>query len=310
MSFCSKCGSEILDGVVFCGNCGAKQYGENTYPQENIQYPTSPPPSLAVLSINTQDISHHLKETLAIIWNMFIKPVSTIKNLVQTLDQKSTIIVAVLFALIQGLLSLWKLQSIISTFDKTIANFSTKLSTSVGSIMNPILGGSLDSSGNGDITGIITFWNQVKQLMKIPYDKVFLHGIILYLIVVGILFLGIFVTAKLLSKAPVNTLNIGKVVILAIIPAIGGEFLSIIFSYFSSSLGILVLLLGILVSFTTLIMNIKEAVEVEDDKLVYALAVVFLIVLACSLFSIWKFILSDINSIKNSLMNELGNVLK
>lgn len=306
MLFCSKCGSEILDGSVFCGNCGAKQQDGNIDSQPNIKDPIV----LAVPSINSKDINNYLKQTIAIIWNMSIKPVSTIKSLVNTLDQKSTIIVAVLFALIQGILSSWRLKSIISAFDEIIANFATNLSSSMGSIMSPILGADLNSFNNGDLTGITNGYNQAKQLISIPYDKVFLHGIILYLIVVGILFLGIFVTAKLLSKAPVNTLNIGKVVILAIIPAICGEFLSIIFSYFSSSLGIFVLLLGILTSFTTLIMNIKEAVEVEDDKLVYALAVLFIIVMGCSLFAIWKFILSDINSIKNSVMNELGNVIK
>lgn len=306
MLFCSKCGSELLDGSVFCGNCGARQQEVNIDSQQSIQSPIV----LAIPSINAKDINNHLKQILTIIWNMVIKPVSTIKNLVNTLDQKSTIIVAVLFALIQGILSVWKLQSMISAVEEIIANFGTKLSTSMGSIMSPLLGNNYNSLINGDSLGITTAYNQAKQLIKIPYGKVFLQGVILYLIIVGILFLGIFIAAKLLSKAPANTLNIGKVVILAIIPAIGGEFLSIIFSYFSASLGIIVLLLGIFASFTTLIMNIKEAVEIEDDKLVYVLSVIFLIVIAGSLFAIYKFIIIDINSIKNSMMNQLGNVLK
>jgi hypothetical protein len=310
MAFCSKCGSEILEGVDFCGNCGARLAEENIDLQQNIQHTISQKPLLTVPSINTNNISNHLKENLAITWNMLIKPVSTIKNLVHTLDQKSTVILAVIFALIQGILSLWKLQSIISSFDKTIASFVTKLSASMGSIMGQSLGGSLNPSSSGDLLGLTKVYNGVKQLIKIPYGKAFLHGIILYLIVVGILFLGIFIAAKLLSKTPANTLNIGKVTILATIPAIGGEFLNIIFSYFSSSLGIFVLLLGLLVSFTTLIMNIKEAVNIEDDKIVYVLSLIFSIVIVCSLFAVWKFILSDVNSIKNSIMNDLVDMLK
>lgn len=98
--------------------------------------------------------------------------------------------------------------------------------------------------------------------------------------------------------------------VMSTIPFLGGQVLSIIFFYFSSILGMLILLAGILVSIAVLIMNIKEVVEIEDDKLVFAASIVITILIACSLFAVWRFLLADANSIKNSIMENAEKYLK
>jgi len=291
MSFCQKCGNKLQDGDTFCGDCGARLEGANNSSQQNTQqqYVVMP-------SINTGAVSKHSKQTLAIILNMIVKPVSTIKDLMHNIDQKSTLILGIVLVLIQGFFSLWKLHQFMGTLDANLIKLASVMSNTINSIS-----GGLDVFSASDFLGISGNYDNASQFIKLPSRNAFLHGIILYLVVVGVMFLGIFVAAKLLSKAYVNSSNIIKLVILATIPALCGELLSILLAYFSFSLGVFTLLMGIIASFTVLIMNIKEAVEIEDDKLAYAVAVVFSIVIACTLFAICRFVLSDINSIKNLL---------
>jgi uncharacterized Zn finger protein (UPF0148 family) len=299
MSFCPNCGIKLQDGDTFCGDCGTRIEGVNNNSQQNTQNPNTQRPSVVVVvpSINTEAVSKHSKQTLAIILNMFTKPMSTIKDLVHALDQKSTIILGVVLALIHGVFSFWKLDQSMAMLGKTLVS----LASSMGDVMNSVIGGNLGSLSSSDLFNITGGYNEIKEVLKVPFFNAFLHGVILYAVMIGVLFLGIFVTSKLLSKAKINELSVAKLVILATIPFLGGELSNILFSYLNFSLGMFAFLVGILVSLILIVMNIKEVVDIEDDKLVYGLAVVFSILTACVLFATWKFVLSDMNTIAESL---------
>lgn len=294
MSFCPNCGIKLQDGDTFCGDCGTRIEGVNNGPQQNTIRPSV---VVVVPSINTEAVSKHSKQTLAIIINMFTKPVSTIKDLVHTLDQKSTIILGVVLALIHGIFSFWKLDQSMAMLGKTLVTFAS----SMGDVMSSVMGGGSGLFNASDLLNITGGYNEIKEVLKVPFFSAFLHGVILYAVMVGVLFLGIFITSKLFSKAKINELSISKLVILATIPVLGGELSNIIFSYLNFSLGMFALLVGILVSLILVVMNIKEVVDIEDDKLVYGLAVVFSVVTACVLFATWKFVLSDMNTIAEAI---------
>jgi len=297
MSFCQKCGVKLQEGDTFCGDCGARLEGANSNSKQTSgQNPQQQ--YVAMPSINTEAMSKHSKQTLAIILNMIVKPVSTVKDLIKNIDQKSTIILGIVLVLIQGLFSMWKLQQFIDTLDTNLIKLATVMSDTINSIS-----GGLNIFSAGDLLGSSDSYDSARQLIKIPFSNAFLHGIILYIVVVGVMFLGIFVAAKLFSKVYVNSLNIIKLVILATIPSLCGELLSLLLAYFSASLGAVVLLMGIIASFAIIIMNIKEAVDIDDDKITYSLAVIFSIVILCALFAIYKFVLSDVRTIRELLIN-------
>lgn len=305
MAFCSECGTKLQEGDIFCASCGARIQGGNTGSEPGTQPQGFQQSAAALSSINTEAISRHSRQTLDVILGMLIRPMSTIKNLLHTLDQKSTLIIGAVLALFQGIFSLWKLGQVISSMDKMLIS----LMKSMSSVMGMVEGGS-SGLNPSDFAEITAGYGQLRKIISVPYGKAFLHGIILYLIVAGLAFLGIYVASKLSSKANVNVLNIGKLAILSTIPALGGEVISIIFSYIYSPLGMFVLLAGILVSFAVLIMNIKEVVEIEDDKLVFAASIVLSILVVCSLFAIYKFVLSDIKSIENSIVENAAKLYK
>lgn len=297
MSFCQKCGAKLHEGDTFCGDCGARL--EDV--KNNLQQPSgqnSQQQYVAMPSINTKEVSKHSKQTLAIILNMILKPVSTAKDLMKNIDRKSTIILGIVLVLIQGLFTVWKLQQFMDTLDVTLI----KLATVMSNIMNSISGG-LNIFGVSDLLGSSYSYDKARQLIKIPFSNAFLHGIILYIVVSGIMFLGIFVAAKLFSKVYVNSFKIIKLVIFATIPALCGQLLSLLLAYLSTSLGAVALLMGIIASFTIIIMNIKQAVDIDDDKITYSLAVIFSIVIVCALFVIYKFVLSDVSTIRDLLIN-------
>jgi Predicted membrane protein len=305
MLFCPNCGAKLQEGDTFCGSCGAKLNGTSVNTQHNIQH-QSITKSSSISSISSFNFASNITQIIFIIFNSLIKPIASTKKYIQTLNQQTILITGAILAIIQGILSLWKLQQIVSLLSKTLQNFAS----SIGSIFSIVGGTDLGLINDSDISGISSIFGEVKKAFKIPYSSVFFHGIILYLIILGLIILGIYIAAKLFSKNNIIVLNIAKLAILSTIPILGGEFFSIILSYLNFTLGTLALLIGILVTFTSIIINIKEVVEIEEDKLVYALAIIFTLVTACALFTIWKFILSDINSIKNSLINNPLNLLK
>lgn len=309
MSFCSNCGNKLKEGDVFCGSCGARCDGANggaqqAAVQQNYQQPAAP-----VSSVNTEAFSRHAKQMLDIVVGMLIKPASTMKNLVHTVDQTTTLILGAILAIIQGIFSLWTLGQFVSMIDKFIVKFATSMGTLMGA-----LGGGSKSLDASDLLGITNGISQFRKLIKIPYGAAFFHGIVLYLIVAGLIFLGIFLAGKLIAKANVDALKVLKIAVFATIPVIAAEFLKILLSYISSYLGIFVLLIGILISITAIIVSIKEIMEIDDDKLVFVMSVIFAIIIAFSLFAIWTFVVADAKSIQKSIvdsaMKGLNNLLK
>lgn len=298
MSFCSNCGTKLQEGDVFCGGCGARFDSANANTAQGNQQTSAAP------SINTEAVSKHSKQTMDIVLGMLTKPASTIKNLIQIADKNTTLVVGAVLTLIQGLFSLWTLNQFVSMLDKKLIT----LTKSMGSIMG-VLGGGSGSLDASDVAEITKEFAQFKKLIKIPYGNAFFHGIILYLIVAGLLFLGVYLVGKLIVKVDVDPLKAAKLAVFSTIPVLGSELINILVGYINSSLGMFVLLIGIFVSLGVVLVGIKEIFEIQDDNLVFAIAVVFAIVIACSLLAIWKFVLSDITSIKNSVLKDVSKLL-
>jgi hypothetical protein len=111
MSFCVKCGSKLGDNEMFCGNCGQPVEGS---------------PSKAAVSLNG-------KKAFA---DYFKYPVSTIKNLSNSLDVKSTIIIFAILVLLTAYIPFKPIKSAASALTSGLAMFGSDIGDTIKSKIN------------------------------------------------------------------------------------------------------------------------------------------------------------------------------
>lgn len=297
MSFCSNCGANINEDDIFCGSCGFNVKSDAATSQESTNTNNG---------IKKDSISIPKVPILRDLFSILVRPVSTIENIIKEINQKTIIIISIVFAILQGLFLMWSVQQSFSMLDKKVIEFMKQLSN-LDNIFNGLNNNSIDSQSLTFAMGKI---DQMKQLIHIPYGSIFIHGAILFAIVVGILFIGIYAISNLIFKIDSGSLTLFKIITLSTVPFLGGELICILLSYISSTLGLVILLLGLLISFSTLLVCIKDSLSLSVDKLIFIISITSIIMAACFAFVSWRFILSDANSIKNSFVGAFSNIFQ
>lgn len=113
MSFCVKCGSQIGDNEMFCGNCGE---------------PVEANPSKTPISLDS-------KKAFV---DYFKYPVSTIKNLSDSLDVKSTIIIFAVLVLLTAYIPFKPIKSAVSALTSGLAMLGSDIGNTVKSKVNSL----------------------------------------------------------------------------------------------------------------------------------------------------------------------------
>lgn len=278
--FCSKCGNKLKDDEVFCGNCGTRSREENST-ETTLNYQQHGSVNFAEMTnINKEVTAEKFNKVFRIIKPMLITPTSSIKGIVNEIDKTTLIIFNVSLAIIQGLLFTW-------FFNESVSVISKKLSSLISGFGGSLLEGLID----------------VKEFLKIPYGQIFIQGAVLFLITVGILYLGIYIVVNTIFKSNTNVLDIAKVAALITIPTLVGEILFLLVVYISLPLAIVVFVIGIFISFSTLVIGTTNLINLHDDKVTFGVSITYTVMLASVIFLIYQFVLMDIDSIKNSVVN-------
>lgn len=301
MAYCNNCGSKIEATDLFCPNCGTKvnqTSNENQNKERAAQ--TFEHVKSITNTINFTEIINTLKTST-------INPVSGGRQFVAKTEKNHVVIITIILTFLQGILGIWRINEIVNNLQTIASNFFQNLSSLVS-----LFGQSLSSSfSSSDLESLNKTINEFKSLITIPYGKIFIENCALYLIGVFLLFIFIYLGISILAKVKCTPFTIFKAVLISTLPILTCEITSILFSYFSLYFGIGFIILGALISITTLTIIVKESLEIKETLWVLIVSISSLIALAGLFIALQSFISSDlsdivkatINSYKNSLFN-------
>ena len=271
MAYCPRCGAKLSDNELFCGICGTKVNDENLV-DKTVGSEEDDTESIEDIQSPAKSINYNATISIVnVINSMLIKPITSINRFVDRIDRKGTIILSLVLATLQGLFAIWSFREMFLIIDKTFSNILSEFSD-------------------------ISIY-ELGESVKIPFGRIFAHGFIAYFIAVAVLYLGIYFIFNLIHKAQIPSLKLNKAIILSTIPILGGELLFLITSYINVTLALSVLLVGILVFFSTLLYSMKKLTNVSENILLYNIAAIFTVMLLCFVFASLKFLILDIKSL-------------
>lgn len=282
MAYCSKCGQKLEEGDAYCPNCGTRMENIDT----NAEHKNRP------------NINMDLQVLAKIFINMFVKPVTTAKNFINSGRKNTTIILTVFTVVVNGLLGMWKVNQIVSNINDVAIKFINKI-VAMSKIIDPSLG---DSLSNSDMNEITAGLGQIKAIIKIPYGQVFVQNCVLILISIVVIFIILCVSNAILSKNKPEVFKFYKTALIVAMPVVYFKFLSIIFSYASVYLGIILALLGLIISLVCFTMSVNESLKISQNHAVFVVSFTVLIVIIVQIACLQKFIPSFIASIVESIM--------
>lgn len=240
MSFCVKCGSQLKDNEMFCGSCGSPVEG----------------------GVSKEAISLDGKKAFA---DYFKHPVSTIKNLSNSLDVKSTIIIFTLVVLLGAYIPFKPIKSIFSALTSMVSLFGKDASSAI------------------------------KTKINLLYFTFLFLTIIFF--VMGTLFILIYSNIRGRKESFVSSLNI---FVLCSIPAILALILSVLL-FGASSLSTALIIFGLALSGTLLYSQFKETLNLSDLDSFIAFVLVNAITYGGTFYIAYTIIKAQLSSIDKLL---------
>lgn len=191
----------------------------------------------ASMAVNNDRIN----DIINIVLGMLLKPISTIRTVCR-LEFTSFAILGGAIAVLTGLLAMW-------------------MTSAIGNFIMDIIGFGSFSSIRGEI----------------PWGQIFAYSLISTLAVMLGQYLGMFLIGKLMFKSESASTPYLNVAVASSVPTTAAMIIAIILAYIYTPLGLLVLYLGMMVSLVCVYFGTKQIVNGDDDKLVYALPLIYLI---------------------------------
>lgn len=284
MPFCTNCGEKVEEGTKFCTKCGAKIENSESggFNAQNQRFNNQ---SQAYNRVYSDDVFRKFfSEIWKMIKGMMTAPKTTICTVSKEISQKTTYIFGAILAVIYAFLNMWILDSVVEKFESSINSASLNQIPFVGSI-------------NIDISDMISF------------SSIFFFFLFLYIIVGIIVFGTTLILGRGIFKIKYDkTITILNMYILASIPAVAGVFGAAIFSYVSIEISLLFILAGGLFAVLSFYSGIKEEFKVLDDKMIYGM-ILIAVVLCIGIYIYTRaFGFSFIN--RNNTNEILNNILR
>lgn len=262
MAFCSKCGKQLEEGEKFCGVCGTPVGAQ---PQSEGQAKTQQVPDFAAAQpapVNS-NLNIYFSQILDVAKNMLTKPAETIEAVDEKLSKEASFILGGVLAVIYSILGMWEASALVSKLTSTVNTVSK---------LNPL--GELTGNLTGSLTSSIA---ELKQY--IPYSKLFLFSIVIFVVFVGVLFASIVLIAKYVLKSQSSVLAVWKIVISASIPYVAVVLVQVLATYLNLKLAAAIGLIGIIVSAFTLYRGINKELKVDENKILFMMPIAYLITL-------------------------------
>lgn len=294
MNYCHNCGLQINEGDVFCTSCGTNQVNESK--QEETQHKSfskATDSNLNSKNDNTNYMQHEINFKMLgdIFVKLLVQPVLGSKQFIEECEKKSVIVFTILLAVVQGILGMWKVNQMISTLQDVIVGAFKQMAGLAGLFS---ASAASEFSNTNEITSIVKQIEAFKRLLNIPYGKIFIQNIIIFLIGVSLLFIVIILAMNILSHKKINAFQIFKTALIVSVPIIYFEAFSIIVSYLSIYFGMGVFLIGIVISISSLSIVLKDQLHINENTTAFIVAISSVIILIAELICLEKFITSNI----------------
>lgn len=313
MRYCHGCGSKIEAEDVFCTNCGTKQVQASSTQEKQFQQNQQSAEYSKFDNSNAerghQDLFNsynNLKSQVNfsqggnILLKMLIKPVEGAKQFVETSEKGFVIAITLVLAIMQGILGVWKVNQLISSLQNLVIDIIQKITT----LMNLIEPGSTGKVlGSNEIMELTTQINKLKSFINIPYGKIFLQNSTLFLISIAILFIILYLGTSILSKNRVEAFTIYKIALIVTVPTIYFQILAVVFSYLSFYIGLVVGIIGVIISIGCLTITVKEELPINENHSVFIVAISCIAIFISVSIALQSFLSSNISDIVMSLTN-------
>lgn len=313
MRYCHGCGSKIEAEDVFCTNCGTKQVQASSTQEKQFQQNQQSAEYSKFDNSNAerghQDLFNsynNLKSQVNfsqggnILLKMLIKPVEGAKQFVETSEKGFVIAITLVLAIMQGILGVWKVNQLISSLQNLVIDVIQKITT----LMNLIEPGATGKVlGSNEIMEITTQINKLKSFINIPYGKIFLQNSTLFLISIAILFIILYLGTSILSKNRVEAFTIYKIALIVTVPTIYFQILAVVFSYLSFYIGLVVGIIGVIISIGCLTITVKEELPINENHSVFIVAISCIAIFISVSIALQSFLSSNISDIVMSLTN-------
>lgn len=299
MKYCYKCGYQLEDDDLFCGNCGEKQMQDNSANGENFDHNKNDMKKETTEHENLSNYRRSSNVNLSYIIDnllkMFTKPISTSKRFIEDRDNNTVIAVSIFSILFYGILGIWRIKQLFYSAENIMINGLKKIESIYRLFGN--IGSSTDTS---DINQAMIAINKVKQSIVIPYGKIFFQNCIVFIMLLIIIFAFISVATNITNHKQTSALETYKISLIVLIPFLYFKTLSILISYGSNYVGIGIQLIGIIVSIGCLFILIKDVLGVKEDCSLFIVSICFVVICIAYLVCLSNFIYSDLQQVITS----------
>lgn len=285
MFYCHNCGTQLQDDDLFCPNCGTKQ---NQQPKMNF-------------NVNLKSIKP--EAVFRTVIDMLLKPVTAAKKFVNESEKSDTIVMTVFLLIVQGIMGIWKASQIVGN----IKDFIEGLVKGLATALDKIVPGT--SSGLSDSAEMFSEITKYKSLVKMPYGKIFFQNCAIFIIGVAAIFAIIYL-GIVISKKKAEVFPIYKTALIVSVPVLYFELFSLLVSYASLQLGLVLIIIGWLISAGCLTVVTKEVLFVDENYSLYFAVVSSVISLVIMALVMKSFVTSDILSIIKSFQSSLNSIMK
>lgn len=295
MKYCYKCGCQIENDDLFCGNCGAKQNQDDIHPdKENLNDNMRGEKSQISHNNYSTIASINLSSAKDILIKMFINPIYASKKFVEDKDKNTVTAISILSILLYGVLGIWRIKQLFYSTQNIIMDTLNR----VGSLYK-LFGNNNLSNSALDINDAMMGIDKIKQSIDVPYVEIFFQNCVIFAVLVLIIFIFITVGANINHKQT-SVLEMYKISLIVLVPFLYFKAFSILVSYVSSYAGIAIQLIGIIISIGCLFVLVKDMLEVKEDYSLFIVAICFVVTCAAYYICISKFMYSDIQQIITS----------
>ncbi|WP_035291672.1 zinc ribbon domain-containing protein [Clostridium sp. KNHs214] len=281
MNVCKYCGNNLNEDDVFCTACGKRVNEDNVN--------TSP----KFLKYGALDY----------VAKLISRPFTTACKFIDEGQKDSAMIVTIVAIVLQGLLGIWKSNQIVSQLSGLIYTIIDKIrSTSI------LFGKNMPEMSPDEMRELQQHIMSIKNVMDVPYGKIFFQNCILIITAIIILFISLFLIYNLINKEKVDSFNIYKISIISVFPFIFMEILSVLVSYINNTIGIFVLIVGIAITISILTLLIRNYLLQSGDVAVYVVPIISTIVVFIILIILGSFVRKNLQDLILNLTTLLKNL--